>query len=323
MNSSSLRLDYAKISTIAYFGVGADGSGNLQKKNANGTPTVGWAGWTSSKMTSIISAAHANRTRVVLTVQAFAWNSTGLARQKALLGSSTARLNLARQIAAAVRDRGADGVNLDFEPLASTYGDEFTALVRTIRTELNRIHAGYQITFDTTGSIGSYPLEGATAPGGADAIFVMGYDYRTAGSSPVGSIAPISRTGYDIRDTIVAYTKRVSPSKIILGVPYYGRAWSTSSSTIHASNTSGTKTGASSSVNYSTAVEYLARYGRKYDSVEQVAWTAYQRENCTTTYGCVDLVAPAVRGRCDGPEREVRPRQQLQPARCGHLGARL
>jgi flagellar hook assembly protein FlgD len=116
---------------------------------------------------------------------------------------------------------------------------------------------------------------------------VMGYDYRTAGSSPVGSIAPLARTGYDIRDTIIAYTARVSPSKLILGVPYYGRAWSTSSSAIHASNTSGTKYGASASVNYAGAMDYLAKYGRKYDTTEQVAWTAYERENCTSTYGCV------------------------------------
>ena len=74
--------------------------------------------------------------RVVLTVQSFAWSSTGVTRQKALLGSSTARANLARQIAAAVRDRGADGVNLDFEPIVSTYADEFTALVRKVRSAL-------------------------------------------------------------------------------------------------------------------------------------------------------------------------------------------
>ena len=92
----------------------------------------------------------------------------------------TARLKLARQVAAAVRDRGADGVNLDFEPIVAGYADEFTALVRPIRSELNTDPTGYQLTFDTTGSIGNYPIEAATAPGGADAIFIMGYDYRTA-----------------------------------------------------------------------------------------------------------------------------------------------
>jgi len=286
-NSSTLRLDYRKISTIAYFGVAADGAGNLQKRGADGATSVGWSGWTSSRMTSIISAAHHNHTRVVLTVQSFGWITSGLTRQKALLGSSTARLNLARQIAAAVRDRGADGVNLDFEPLASGYSAQFTALVRSIRAELNRVHRGYQLTFDTTGSIGNYPIENATAAGGADAIFIMGYDYRTSASSPVGSIAPLNRTGYDIRDTVAAYAARVAPSKLILGVPYYGRAWSTATNLLHATNTSGSKNGASTTVVYSTAADYLAQYGGKYDTAEQVAWTAYQRKNCTATYGCV------------------------------------
>ena len=287
VNNSTLRLDYTRISTIAYFGVGADAAGNLQKKNPDGSPTVGWSGWTSAKLTSIISAAHHNHTRVVLTVQSFGWNTAGLARQASLLGSPTARANLARQIAAAVRDRGADGVNLDFEPLASGSEVGFTALVRGIRAELNKIHTGYQITFDTLGSIGNYPIEAATAAGGADAIFVMGYDYRNGSSSPVGSIAPLDRTGYDIRDTVIAYTSRVPASKVILGVPYYGRAWSTASDAINATNTSGLKTGASTTVTYDTAAGYLSQYGRRYDPVEEVAWTAYQRENCTTTYGCV------------------------------------
>lgn len=285
--NSSLRLDYRKISTIAYFGVGVDGLGRLQKRNADGSTTVGWSGWTSAKLSSIIATAHRNHTRVVLTVQSFAWNTSGAARQRQLLGSPSHRLTLARQIAAAVRDRGADGVNLDFEPLASTYDAEFTALVRTIRAELNKVHRGYQITFDTTGSIGNYPIAAATAPGGADAIFVMGYDYRTGGSSPVGSVAPLHKNGYDIADTIAAYTARVSPSKIILGVPYYGRAWSTSSSRLHGTNMSSTKTGASTAVVYDQAADYLAQYGHRYDTGEQVAWTAYKRENCTGTYGCV------------------------------------
>ena len=56
----------------------------------------------------------------------------------------------------------------------------------------------------------------------------MGYDYRSSGSSPVGSIAPIGGPLYDVGDTVRAYASRVSPSKLILGVPYYGRAWSTS-----------------------------------------------------------------------------------------------
>jgi spore germination protein YaaH/flagellar hook assembly protein FlgD len=287
VNSSTLSLQWDKISTVAYFGVGADANGNLQKRNSDGTLTTGWAGWTSSGMTSIISAAHRTGTRVVLTVQSFAWNATGKTRQATLLNSSTHRLNLARQIAAAVRDRGADGVNLDLEPLVSGSEAGFTALVRTIRAELDKVARGYQLTFDTTGSIGNYPIEDATATGGADAIFIMGYDYRGAASSPVGSVAPLSRSGYDIRDTVAAYTARVARSKLILGVPYYGRAWSTDTNLVHAKNISGAKYGSSTTVVYTSALPFFTSYGKAYESTEQVAWTAYRRQNCTTTYGCV------------------------------------
>ena len=72
---SSTRLDWEKLSTVAYFGVGADGTGNLQKRDPDGSPSVGWSGWTSSRMTSVINAAHTSGARVVLTVQSFAWTA--------------------------------------------------------------------------------------------------------------------------------------------------------------------------------------------------------------------------------------------------------
>ncbi len=287
VSDSSTTIDYSKVSTIAYFGVGAAANGSLEKTNKDGSTTTGWNGWTSSAMTNVINKAHQSKTRVVLTVQSFAWSSGGSTKQKALLGSSTARAALAKNIAVAVRDRGADGVNLDFEPLAAGYADEFVLLVKRVRTELNAVAKGYQLTFDTTGYIGNYPLEAATAAGGADAIFIMGYDYRSSGSSPVGSIAPIGGAAYDITDTIKAYTARVPASKLILGVPYYGRAWSTDSDKIHAKNISGTKYGSSTAVIYDNGIGVLQEHGRRRDNVEGVAWTAYRRENCSSTYGCV------------------------------------
>jgi spore germination protein YaaH len=284
---SAAKLDYELLSTIAYFSVGADRNGNLLKTNSNGTPTTGWAGWTSSRLTSIVNSAHAKGTRVVLTISVFAWTTGQAAVQGALLGSPTARLNLARQAAAAVRARGADGINLDFEPIASGYADEFAAFVRTVRAELNRQAPGYQLTFDTTGSIGNYPLEAATAPGGADAIFIMGYDYRTAGAGYAGSIDPLSGPAYDLQDTINAYAARVAPSKLILGVPWYGRAWSTVSDAGNAKTQTGTKYGSSNTVVIDTVLDYATQYGRRWDSREMSPWIAYRRQNCSATYGCV------------------------------------
>jgi spore germination protein YaaH len=280
-------LHWPTLSTVAYYAVGADDAGNLLKKNGDGSTTVGWSGWTSSRMTQVINQAHANGSRVVLTATVFAWTTSQANNQRAILGSAGARANLAAQLAAAVRDRGADGVNLDFEPLVSNYEDEFVAFVRQLRSNLDAIAPGYQLTFDTMGWIGNYPLEAATAPGAADAIFIMGYDYRNGSSTTSGSISPLRGPTYDLTETVAAYKARVPASKLILGVPYYGRAWSTSTDQPRSSNISGTKYGSSASVIYSTAAAYAAEHGRRWDSTEASPWVLYRRENCTSTYGCV------------------------------------
>lgn len=287
IGDSSTTLDWRTLSTVAYFSVGCLSSGYLDKYDADGSTTTGWGGWTSSKMTSIITAAHQNQTRVVLTISCFAWSGTGASRQASLLGSSTARSNLAKAAAAAIRDRGADGINLDFEPIVAGYSDEFTLLVRSIRSELNKIAPGYQLTFDTLGSIGNQPIAAATAPGGADAVFIMGYDYRTGSSPGAGSISPLTGPRYDLTDTVKAYTAKIPASKVILGVPYYGRAWSTSSDKLNATNISGTKYGGSAAPNYVDAYDLVASYGRRWDPVEQAPWTAYRKQTCSSTYGCV------------------------------------
>ena len=91
VNGASSKLNYNVLSTIAYFSVGANASGDLKKRDADGSRTTGWGGWTSSSMTSVINAAHRKGTRVVLTVSVFAWTNTQARVQRALLGSASAR----------------------------------------------------------------------------------------------------------------------------------------------------------------------------------------------------------------------------------------
>ena len=280
-------LDWRTLSTVAYFSVGCTSSGGLWKRNVDGSVSTGWAGWTSSKMTSVINQAHEHGTRVVLTVSCFAWSNAGASTQASLLGSATARATLARQVAAAVRERGADGVNLDFEPIVAGYSEEFTALVRAVRRELNAIAPGYQLTFDAMGSIGNQPIAEATGPGGADAIVIMGYDYRTAGASVAGSISPLSGPVYDLYDTVRAFTTRVPASRLILGVPYYGRAWSTATNDLHSRTLNPGKYGAVAEPYYTQAADIAATYGRRYDRVEEAPWAAYRRQTCTAAHGCV------------------------------------
>ncbi|HEY3190770.1 MAG TPA: SH3 domain-containing protein, partial [Solirubrobacteraceae bacterium] len=70
-------------------------------------------------------------------------------------------------------------------------------------------------------------------------------------------------------------------------VPWYGRAWSTSTNDLHAPNISGSRYGGTAEPPYAQAADLLAAYGRRWDAVEQAPWTAYRKRTCTAAYGCV------------------------------------
>jgi spore germination protein YaaH len=264
-------LNYNLVSTIAYFSVGSDKYGNLVK----GTST-GWTGWTSSRMTQVLDRAHSNGVRVVLTVTMMAWDSASSANMATLLGTSANRSRLVAQIVDAVRSRGADGVNLDFEPVASSLGDEYLAFVRQLKAALVSGGAGSYLTVCVMAGAATwatgYDVAGLTASGGADHLFVMGYDYNWSGSSRAGGVAPI-RSPYtlDVSGTMNDFLAETSGSKIIWGVPYYGRTWPTSSSQLNAT----TLGGGSKAYTYTGHLSEARQYGRLWDDVGKVPWYRY------------------------------------------------
>jgi spore germination protein YaaH len=285
LEEGSLTLDYDALSTIAYWGVGAAPSGHLVKRRPDGTRTTEWAGWRSTPMTTVLREAHASGMRVVLTVVRFAWTSDQAEATTRLLSRRHSRARLATEIAAAVDARGADGVNLDFEPIPTGQRANYVRLVRRVRRALDERLPGSGLTVDTTGQawLGGYDVAALTADGAADAVFVMGYDYRVGGAARAGSIAPLVKGGDDLTQTLEAYLSLTSPSKIILGLPWYGRAWSTRTDALRARTRSqGLSYGYSATVRYTAAVARAKRYGRRYDDTEQSAWTAYRYRFCSS-----------------------------------------
>ena len=296
MGESDLRLDYGALSTIAIFGVEADRNGNLVTRTSSGRLTTGWAAWQSSRATAIIASAHRAGTRVVLTVERFAWTPHQEGETIALLSSATARTRLATAIATALVKRGADGVNLDFEPVPVAVRAEYVAFVREVRAKLNARQRGLELTFDATRQLWleGYDLPALTAPGAADAVFLMGYDYSGRDASRSGASAPIERTAGslgplptdeddDLTRTIEAYLEQVPPDKVILGLPWYGRSWSVATDTFPALTLAPPSVYGSSSVwTYSSAVATLVRYGKRTAIGESTAWTAYRTRACPT-----------------------------------------
>ena len=85
-----------------------------------------------------------------------------------------------------------------------------------------------------------YDVAGLTATGAADGLFVMGYDFHWSGSARAGGVAPIqSPYTLDVAGTMADFLNETSGSKLIWGVPYYGRTWPTSSSALNATTLGG------------------------------------------------------------------------------------
>lgn len=264
------RLDFAAVSTIAFFSLEAAGSGAIRQDGR-------WRIWNSAPVTRLIERAHATGTKVVISLARFSWSPAQTKTSATLLASTTARARLAREIADEVVRRGVDGVNVDFEPIPRGQKANFTDLVRRIRAELDGRRPGYQLTFDVVGHFESYDVAAALRPGGADAVFLMGYHYAGTFSTVAHGTAPLDGARYSVGDAIRGLRRFAKPHQLIVGVPYYGHLWPTASGALNARTT-----GDGYDVTYERAREIARKRATKYDGREEVRWAAWRGRVCAT-----------------------------------------
>ena len=326
-SGASTKLNNDVLSTIAYFSVGADRDRQpAQEGHATARTRPAGAAGRARSMTSVISSAHQHGTRVVLTVSVFAWTTGQANVQRAAPRQRAPRaLTLARQIAAAVRDRGADGVNLDFEPLASGYADEFVALAP------DDPDASSTRSARATSSPTTRPASSATtrsrrrsAPGARRRdlhhglrLPHLGLRRPPAPSTPCP--APPTTSPTRSAPTRPGSARRGS-SSASRGTAGRGRP--------PAPSTRGTQSGDEVRLQHRGELRDRRRprgevrppVGRRRGAARDVA---YRRQNCTATYGCVTSWRQVYYDDAASLEAALRDGQRLRPARrraCGRSG---
>ena len=117
---------------------------------------------------------------------------------------------------------GADGINLDFELVASEDGQSFVQFMRELSIACRK--AGLVFSVDNYVPMNfndHYDLEEQGVF--ADYVIIMGYDEHYGGSQEAGSVASL---GY-VENGIIKTLEDVPANKVINAVPFYTRIWRT------------------------------------------------------------------------------------------------
>ncbi|MGO8872115.1 MAG: glycosyl hydrolase family 18 protein [Acidimicrobiales bacterium] len=251
--------DVQDLTTLAYFSVDANGNGTLDESGA------GWNGYESQDLANLVTRSHAAGDRVVLTVTCFSQSSLDQ-----ITSDPNAASRLSSALITAVAAKNLDGVNFDFEGEGSADRNGLTALITQVSAALHAANPHWQVTMAAYASAAGDPSGfydvAALAPA-LDGFFVMAYDMNDR-TSP-SATAPLVGGGFDDTEALQQFTAVVPPSKVILGVPYYGYDWPTTDGTIAAQ-----ATGPESPL--TDAVIDASGHPTYWDPTTQTVWTSYQ-----------------------------------------------
>ena len=218
------------LTTVAYFGLHVLWDGSFQND-------AGLSVWNSSQLTNLVTTAHSHGTKVVLTIiNGDARGTYPNAMCDGLLHAATTVKNTVAQVKA----KGVDGVNVDYEGVnqacntsdSSWARHALTSFMQSLRSALG---SSYYLSIDTYSGAAGDPGGFFDVPGlnpSVDSFFVMAYDMEYSnyyhpptgcGHFCLGPTSPLTTYYYNDTTVMAQYSAAVTPAKVILGVPYYGR----------------------------------------------------------------------------------------------------
>ena len=205
------------LTTLALFSVTHTGKGAIN------TRAPGYAQLSGDVGRALIADAHARHVRVEVVYTSF-----GSARNRRLLGDTGLQASVITSLTGIVHDLGVDGVNVDIESLDPTLVPAYGQFVADLRVALRAADPSLTVSAATGARVLGAGMAVAAAAAGADRIFLMGYDYRTAGSEP-GASAPLDRSDGNpasLRSSLDLYDALGVPAdRLLLGLPLYGMQW--------------------------------------------------------------------------------------------------
>jgi spore germination protein YaaH len=266
------RIDYRLVSTIAFFGLGIWGTGEIRKN------WVGYKEYIGDDAVAVTNAAHDNGVRVVPTFQLFD-TAAGAPRMTKFLDSTANQDRFIGEALDLMAARKADGAGLDFEPVraVNARASKYVAFVARFRAAMKARFPDATLVNATSAGANRTTVEGLVPH--VDHQMIMTYNYRWRGSTVAGAVAPLDNTTRTVKIHIDKMLQWAPKESILMGVPYYGYNWPVTKKVPNAPvRANKKKYGAVKSVTYASARDFLKAHPkvkRRYDAVEGSGYYTY------------------------------------------------
>lgn len=217
--SAYVNYDWNLLSHMSFFSYEVDAATG----NANSTH-----GFTTSA--AVNAALASGNTKVTLCVTLFSSHAT-------FLGNATARQTLITNLINLIQSKNAHGVNIDFEGLPVSQKTAFANFMVDLSNQFHTAIPGSDVSTVLYAVDWNNVFDFSIMASAVDKFIVMGYDYYWTGSTTAGPNDPLyhfsTTYNYNLSKSITYYINAGCPrNKLIMGLPYYGREWPTSSTSV-------------------------------------------------------------------------------------------
>lgn len=140
-----------------------------------------------------------------------------------VLPDSKTRARLVSNIVAALKESGADGINVDFEYVKADFSADYLQFLRELALECHK--AGKVVSVDNyVPSKWTKQYNRLEEISYADYLCIMAYDEHNSSSEEAGSVASLSFVKKGIKDTI-SEVGQENASRVVCAIPFYTRLW--------------------------------------------------------------------------------------------------
>jgi spore germination protein YaaH len=221
-----------ELTHLAYFSLTITESGNLLTVT-DGETDPGYRNLQTEDFLGLVEQASAFQTKTHIVLTSFKNENI-----EKLLASPKSQETLLSEIDALLLAYPFSGINLDIEYVGQAsplIRAQYTTFVRNVKEHLDNTYGNLELTVDMYAGAATKNMlwEVDQLAPLVDYIIIMAYDFHRSSSPVAGPVAPLFEKEASWTESINNYLRdfaRLVPTeKLLLGIPFYGYEWQTTS----------------------------------------------------------------------------------------------